>query len=203
MSTRKLIRWSGLASLLAGVLYFLAVLIHPAGEDAASMLLPAWVPAHALGAVAALFMLLGLVGLYARQVEKTGWPGLLGFILAFIGTAILGSEEFQAATLLPIIASKAPTLIEESATSSSALIFALVLLVSFVGGFLLFGIAVMRAGVLPRWSGLVLIIGLLLSFGGAVSHVISIIAAAVFGSGLAWMGYALWSSQGEAISKDA
>lgn len=195
MSTSKLIRWSGMASILAGVLYTVGTLIHPAGEDVAAIASSTWVPAHALSAAAALFMLLGLVGLYARQVEKTGWLGLLGFVLAFIGSAILGSEQFQAATLMPIIASKAPTLIEESSTSSSALIFGLVLLLSFVLGFLLFGIAVMRAGVLPRWSGLVLIIGLLLSFGGAISQVIGIIAAVVFGAGLAWMGYALWTSK--------
>jgi hypothetical protein len=33
MSPANLIRWSGLISLLAGVLYALAALLHPVGED--------------------------------------------------------------------------------------------------------------------------------------------------------------------------
>lgn len=53
----------------------------------------------------------------------------------------------------------------------------------------------MRSGVLPRWSGLVLIIGLLLTFGGQLSHGSGILAAAVLGIGLVWMGYALWSER--------
>jgi hypothetical protein len=35
MSTAKLVRGSGLISLLAGLLYALAAVLHPAGEDAA------------------------------------------------------------------------------------------------------------------------------------------------------------------------
>ena len=198
MSTAKLIRWSGLMSILAGVLYALAALLHPAGEDVTAILSSTWVPAHALGGISAVFMLLGLVGLYARQAEKAGWLGLIGFVLAFIGSALLGAEEFQAAGLMPFVAAKAPNLIDEAATlAGPLLVFLLVFLASFVLGFILFGIAAMRVGVLPRWSGLLLIIGVVLSFGDMLSHVIGIIAAVVFGLGLAWMGYALWSGKAE------
>jgi hypothetical protein len=88
MSTAKLIRWSGLISILAGVLYALGALLHPAGEDLAAYTNPNWVPAHQVYWVSAMLMLFGLVGLYARQVEKTGWLGLVGFVLAFIGTVL-------------------------------------------------------------------------------------------------------------------
>jgi hypothetical protein len=184
MSTAKLIRWSGLANILAGVLYFLAVLIHPAGEDAAAMLLPTWVPAHVLGGVSAVFLLFGLIGLYARQAEKTGWLGFIGFLLTFTGTIFLAVEEFPAATINPSI-------------PPAALVVFLMLSVPFTLGFLLFGVVTMRAGVLPRWSGLLLILGVVLLVAGSASHVIGIIAAAVFGLGLAWLGYALWSEKGE------
>lgn len=195
MVTTKLIKWSGLASVLAGVLYAFAALIHPAGEDVASILMPAWVPAHILGAASAIFMLFGFVGLYARQAEKAGWVGLTGFVLVFVGSAFLMAEEFQSVVFSPIAAVKAPTLIEESTNSGSIPVFGLVFLVSFALGFILFGIATMRSGVLPRWSGLVLIMGLLLTFGGQISHGVGIIAAIVIGGSLAWMGYALWSEK--------
>jgi hypothetical protein len=77
MSGANLIRWSGLISLLAGVLYALAAFLHPVGEDLAAINSPKWVPAHLVYWVSVILMQLGLVGLYARQVEKAGvaWPG--------------------------------------------------------------------------------------------------------------------------------
>jgi len=195
MVTTKLIKWCGLASILAGVLYAIAALVHPAGEDVASVLQPAWVPAHVLGTISAIFMLFGFVGLYARQAEKAGWVGLIGFVLVFIGSALLMAEEFQSVTVSPIAAVKAPALIDEAANSGSIPLFGLVFIISFALGFILFGIATMRAGVLPRWSGLVLIIGLCLTFGGQAAHGIGIVAAIVLSLGLAWMGFALWSEK--------
>jgi hypothetical protein len=109
-------------------------------------------------------------------------------------------EEFPAATINPSIASKAPELILDPTTQSippAALVVFLMLSVPFTLGFLLFGVVTMRAGVLPRWSGLLLILGVVLLVAGSASHVIGIIAAAVFGLGLAWLGYALWSEKGE------
>src|SRR5262247_169099 len=99
MKTQTLIRWSGMVSLLAGVLYALAALIHPAGEDVASILLSTWIPAHVIGTFSALLMLFGLTGLFVRQAVKTGWSGLVGFILAFVGSAFLMTEEAQSVTL--------------------------------------------------------------------------------------------------------
>ena len=113
MSTAKLFRWSGLASILAGVLYAFAALLHPPGEDVASILMPNWVPAHILGAVSALLTLLGLVGLYARQAEKAGWLGFLGFILFFTGSALMGFAETMSADIAPALAVKAPSMINE------------------------------------------------------------------------------------------
>jgi hypothetical protein len=81
----------------------------------------------------------------------------------------------------------------------------------FVGGFgqgyILFGVATMRAGVLPRWSGLLLIIGVLFFmnseaqlFDRALSHVIATIGDVVFGLGFAWAGYVLWSERRALVS---
>jgi hypothetical protein len=83
MSTANLIRWSGLISLLAGVLYVVGALLHPVGEDLDAVLSPNWVPAHLVYWVSVLLLQLGLVGLYARQVKQTGWLGLvwLGYAL--------------------------------------------------------------------------------------------------------------------------
>jgi len=143
-------------------------------------------------------MQLGLVGLYARQVEKAGWLGLAGFVLAFIGTGFVETILLMVSTIIPLIGAQAPTIFDQAMTPPAFL------LPVFIGGFglgyILFGVATMRAGVLPRWSGLLLIIGVsffMISegplFDRTLSHVIATIGDVVFGMGLAWAGYALWS----------
>jgi hypothetical protein len=75
----------------------------------------------------------------------------------------------------------------------------LLVVLGFSLGYILFGVATMRAGVLPRWSGLLLIVGVSLFmiseaplFDRTLSHLIVTVGDGVFGLGLAWMGYALW-----------
>ena len=202
MSTANLIRWSGLISILAGMLYALAAILHPVGEDIAAYTSPNWVPAHLVYWVSAILMLFGLVGLYARQVEKTGWLGLVGFVLAFIGTVFVSSIFFMVSTVIPLIAAETPALFDQAATPPTGAV--LVVVLGFSLGYILFSVATMRAGVLPRWSGLLLIIGVsffMISeaplFDRTLSHVIVTVGDVVFGLGLAWMGYALWSEKRE------
>ncbi len=206
MSPANLIRLSGLISLLAGILFALAAFIHPAGEDLAAYNSHNWVTAHLLGWVSLMLMQLGLVGLYARQLEKTEWIGLVGFVLAFIGTAFAGAIQFMVATIIPLVAAKATAIFDQARTPPgfAVPVFAL----GFGLGYVLFGIATMRAGVLPRWSGLLLSIGVSLFMfaevsreasllSGTVPHVIGDSGAAILSLGLMWMGYALWSERRE------
>jgi len=200
MSTGSLIRWSGLVSVVAGALYALAALLHPVGEDLAAISSPNWVPAHLLFWVSVILMLFCLVGLCARQLDKMGWLGLVSFVLAFVGTALVGGILLMVATVIPIIAIQAPALLGQAMTPPpfAAAVFTL----SFGLGYILFGVATARAGVTPRWSGFMLIIGVAFFmiaeaalFGPTLSHGIVTLGDVVFGLGLVWMGYTLWSEK--------
>lgn len=201
MSKAKLIRLSGLSSLLGGGLYALGALLHPVGEDLAAVNSPRWVPAHLVFWVSSTFILFGLVALFARQAEKTGWLGLVSFVLSFIGIALVGGLLFMVITIIPTIAAEVPELFEQAMTPPTLALGAV-----FVGyglGFILLGIATMRAGVLPRWSGGLLIIGVALSMlegspmDQTLLHVILTIGRVLFGLAFGWMGYALWSEERE------
>ena len=200
--------------MLGGVLFPLAALIHPNGEDLAAVNMPNWVPAHLLGLVSVTLIHLGLIGLYARQVEETGRLGLVGFVLAFVGGAFASTTQYVTSTVIPLIAAQAPALFDQAMTPPP---FAPpVFVLGFVLGHVLFGLATMRAGVLPHWSGLLVIIGIVLFFLGEVSflaqrlavpalqqvfelirrlRVIVLFGDVAFGLGLVWMGYALWSEK--------
>jgi hypothetical protein len=202
MSITKLIRWNGLASILAGVLYALGAILHPVGEDLASVNSPSWVTSHLVYWVSATLMLYSLVGLYARQADKAGWLGLVGFLLALIGTAFVGTIFFISSTILPLVAAGSPAIFDQVMTPPA---FAVpVLVVGFILGYILFGVATMRAGVFPRWSGPLLVLGVSLFmisemplFDLTLSHLIATFGDVIFGIGLAWMGYALWSEKRE------
>ena len=201
MSTPNLIRWSGAVCLLAGGLHIVGALLHPVGEDLAAVNSPNWVPAHLLYWASVILLLFGLVGLSARQMEKTGMFGLVGFVLAFIGTAIVGAFLFYAATTMPLVATTAPNVFVQLTAPPA---FALPLFgLTFGLGFILFSIATIRAHVLPRWSGWLLLIGILLSMAeGSPTdrtflHMIVTAGHVLFGVSLAWMGYALWSEKRE------
>jgi hypothetical protein len=219
MLTRNLIRWSGLIAVLGGVLFPVAAVIHPNGEDLAAVSMPTWVPAHLLGFVSVTLIHLSLIGLYARQVEQAGWLGLVAFVLAFVGGAFAMVIQYVTSILIPLIAAQAPALFDQAMTPPK---FAPPLFVlGFILGHVLFGLATIRAGVLPRGSGVLVVIGILLFFLGEVSflgqglsasalqqffalirklHGIVLLGDIAFGLGLAWMGYTIWKEKREIIS---
>jgi hypothetical protein len=184
--------------------------MHPAGAGLAAYHNPNWVPAHLLGWVSVMLMQLGLVGLYGRQVEEMAWLGLVGFVLAFIGTAFAGAIQFLESTVLPLVAAQASTIFVQARTPPPYAVPLLAL--GFGLGYVLFGIATMRAGVLPRWSGLLLSIGVFLfifaevirealHLSGVVPYVIGTSGQGVMALSLVWMGYALWREKREPVRR--
>src|SRR5215213_11430668 len=77
----NLVRWSGLAAMVGGVLYALFMFFHPPNEPA-GMDDALWVPVHVVWLVSILLILLGLVGLYMRYADRMGSLGLVAFLVA-------------------------------------------------------------------------------------------------------------------------
>jgi uncharacterized protein (DUF58 family) len=69
-------------------------------------------------------------------------------------------------------------------------------------GGLLFGIAMFRVGILPRWAGVLLAVGTALALVAALLPLESQPKVAVpVGLALVWLGYALWSERREPASE--
>jgi hypothetical protein len=80
VTTARLIRWAGLFAILAGTLYIVIQFVHPL-EQVASVNTASWVVVACLTVVMSLCSLIGITGLYARQVRETGLLGLAGLLL--------------------------------------------------------------------------------------------------------------------------
>jgi len=76
----NLIRWSGLAAMAGGIIFAGIQPVHPP-DVLASVTTGAWALIITLKWVMCLFFLIGISGIYARQVEQTGWLGLVGYLM--------------------------------------------------------------------------------------------------------------------------
>lgn len=196
MPSSNLIRWGGLAALLAGVSLILQQLYALVAPDQTTS---GWIAVHTLGYFGLAFGLLGQVAIYACQMNKVGRLGLTGFVLGFIGNGLTAGAAFMNTFIVPVLTAKAPDLVAPTGPLFTGPLGLVVLLSAVIValGFILFGIATMRAGVLPRWAALIVILTSWFGLAAVFSPAVFAISGAVFGLGNAWLGYAVWSGASE------
>jgi hypothetical protein len=186
--------------------------IHPP-DVLSSVTTTRWAIVHYMGIAMCLFGLLGIAGIYARQAKQTGWLGLAGYLMFSLFYALTIAYQFTEAFISPLLATEAPEFVKSllglsSGTASEMYLGGIATVYAFIGvlvllGSLLFGIATLRARILPRWAAV------LFAFGGPASaiavsllpHQLERYAAVPIGLGLAWLGYALWSERPEKVTE--
>jgi hypothetical protein len=200
MNSSRPIRWGGPAAMLGGALYValfgLTVLIYGVfAEETEGTLLGAHAFIHSLDVPMFALLVLGAVGVFARQKDRLGKVGKVGFYitLAGFGLSVLGG--------LTIIAVGFTVSDEATLGILDVITHPLAHLLYAVGS-LVFGIATYRAGVLPRGGALLAAVGPIwlfalfnLGFGGGQSFLIVFVPVVVTGLGWMWLGYALISER--------
>ncbi len=212
ITASNLIRGAGLAALVAGIIFAGIQPIHPP-DELSSVTTGTWAIITTLKTVMCLFFLAGITGIYARQVEEAGWLGLAGFLLLTLSWWLQTAYVFAEAFIMPVLATAAPQFVDSflgtiaagraSEVNLGALpaIFSLGVGIPYMLGGLLFGIAMLRAGILPRWpAGLLAVAAALTPAAALLPHAIQRLAAIPVGLALAWLGYALWSERREQAS---
>ena len=187
MSSSELIRWSGLAAVAGGVSLGIAELVALSffGFDFSQTATTGTYALYSLLImITGVLLPLGLVGLYVRQSEAAGPLGLGGFVVAFIGTVLVAGFFWSSAFVAPILAVEAPQLLAVRSLPGffrSFIVFGL--------GWLLFGVATLRAGIYPRAPAVLLIVG-------SVLIVIRLpLTSIVLDAAVAWMGYVLFTGR--------
>jgi hypothetical protein len=203
MSSKTLVRLSGLALLLSGTLIAVPIVFHPSYADSQALLRPAWVPVHIALIMSAVLGLFGLVGLYTRLRERSGWLGLSGFVSIFTGTALFVAVLSIEAFVLPALASSASgqTLLDPAGPLFSGPLNVFLLLTGgiFSLGCLLFCIFILCSEISGRWVGLLLLGGILLAFWPPLPDLFGIIGGVLLGLGFIWFGYILLATRSERV----
>jgi hypothetical protein len=206
MSSSNLIRWSGLVALIGGVLFVILDVVDfiSFGNQpfTAVATTGVWTIAQGAYIVAAIFITLGLVGLYVCQAQQTGTLGLVAFVVTFIGGMMATGSTWSEAFFGPWLSEAAPELMEAN-PAGSVITGAILSYLLFALGWFLFGLASLRAKVLPRGAAVLLMIGAVVFL--VLGFLDLPFAGVVFGAAVAWLGSALWSSSSNSalVSKTA
>ena len=153
-SLAALLRWSGLALIAGGLLRAVATVLHPSRETTATILAAEvrLVAAHVLFTLSYLLACSASPACMGTSSVRMGRLGLIGFVLAFLGTmriAVSGNFGFSA----PVLAAEAPRMIDAVNRYPPEVALNAVAFGGFVVGFVTFGVAMAKTASFPPASG--------------------------------------------------
>ncbi len=198
MGNRVLRRLGGLAAVIGGGLLAVDVGLHlftddtETAQELAGVAHEVW---HLPGIVALPLSLLGLIAIYLTQSEETGALGVWGFGLLVVGMTIgaIYSTVFHG-IFLPAIEDLQSGLFKELVDNTTTAQFVRGAVVQGLGlglGAILFGVATIRAKVLPAIAGWMFIAAALLAAANQAFAEAQLISRTLFAAGFIWFGVAL------------
>jgi hypothetical protein len=202
ITATTLSRAAGVAAAAAGLIFIGVQINHPP-MDVASVTTTEWVVRNSLKVLMAALALAGITGMYLLQVKKSGLLGLLGYLIFGAGYLVMMSVAFVGAYVLPTLADSAPGYVNDilavaaggTATGDIGLMKTAIAIEGFtyLGGGLVFGIALYRARVLARWAAALLAAGTLATIAiPMVPQSFERPFAFPTGVALVGLGYSLW-----------
>lgn len=185
MSSSTLFRLSGLAGILSGSAFIIdQVLIDMLWADS--------LIANTIGFLSSVLGLYALTGLYLYQREASGSPGMIGYALNFSGLTLLVGVVFANNYILSQLSEEA---VEGLFAGPTRLVF-VVIAVFYLIGVAVFGVAIIRAGRLPRLAAWLYMLGWMpVALAPFFPDLLVTIGAVLAGGSIAWFGYALWSDK--------
>ena len=205
ITTTKLTRAAGLSAVVAGLLFTAVQIKHP-HLDVAFVTTTEWTIRQSMKVLMSALSLVGITGMYLRQVRQTGVLGLLGYVVFSAGYLVMLSIEVVGLCVLPSLAHSAPGYVSDvlavatggTATGDIGLMQPLSLLsgIGYMAGGVIFGIALFRAGILARWASALLAVGTAATMAiPLLPQVNQRLFAIPTGVALVGLGYSLWREQ--------
>jgi hypothetical protein len=206
ITTTKLTRAAGVAAAVGGLLYIGVQINHP-HLDLALMTTTEWKVRQTMKVLFASLSLVGITGMYLRQVTRAGVLGLIGYLVLALGFLLMLCTEVIGVVVVPTIAGTSSGYVSDvlavsvpggHATGDIGLMgpFSQVAGVGYLAGGLLFGIALFRARILARWAAALLAVGAVATLAiPLLPHVNFRLFAIPTGVAMVGLGYSLWREQ--------
>ena len=194
MDSRKFIRGGGLLLIASGLALGYSYISHPHHMPPEVIASPSWIIIHGIFAFSIAGGLLGTTALYALSASRTGWTGLCGYILLFVGMMMIFGLDYYEVFIAPFLALNFPQVIETYGAGDTMGAVAVAFPVAgmcTVIGYALLGFAWKRSGDLPHFAANGLI-ATSIAFGVGLSPIggilVAQITAAFFGASLIIVG---------------
>ena len=178
--TITLTKLTGAAGLcaVAGGLLFIGVQINHPRLEATFVTTTEYAVRETVKIVMSVLSLIGITGIYLRQVKLTGALGLLGYVAFGAGYLAILSTQIIGVVVLPFLVNSEPGYVNDVLTVAGGgaatgdvgqfTAFSQVAGITFLAGGFLFGIALFRTGLLARWAAALLAVGCLATVARAV-----------------------------------
>src|SRR4051812_10808821 len=205
ITATTLSRASGVAAVAGGLLFIAVQIKHPLLDAPFST-----TTEYAVRETAKIFMavlsLVGVTGIYLRQVRQTGVLGLVGYLVLAVGYLGIFGSQVVGVFVLPTLAAAEPGFVNDVfavAVSRPPVgdVGPLPVLImgggfAYVAGNILFGIALFRARVLPRWAAALLTVGAVAILATSqLPELTQRLFAIPVSVALVGLGYSLWRAQ--------
>jgi uncharacterized membrane protein YedE/YeeE len=204
ITTTKLTRAAGLAAVVAGLLYIAVQIKHP-HLDATFAKTTEYAVREAVKILMTVLSLIGITGIYLRQVKQTGVLGLIGYVMFGVGYLAILCVQAVGVFVLPTLAASQPGYVNDVfavVTSGTPIgdIGAVQTLIqgglAYIIGGTIFGIALFRANILPRWAAVLLSVGAVATLATSqLPELTQRLFPIPVGVALIALGYSLWREQ--------
>ena len=195
MTGHTLVRWGGPANIVSGAITAVFWFVHPGRDGLSAETAGRWMAVNGSFILVLVACLLGLVALYARQHAQVGTLGALGFLAAFVGSALFIGAGTLDTFVAPVLHAEAPALLALDGPlfggpigglfGAAGMLFGL--------GFVAFGVATARGGVLPAIPAVMVALGSpILGLSPLMPWGARVVGCALFGVGSVWLGWMLW-----------
>ncbi|HSK66927.1 MAG TPA: hypothetical protein VK888_08360 [Anaerolineales bacterium] len=191
MTLQRQLRWGGLWIMVVSLLWSITSIMVYIGRHNTAI--------QAVYFAGYTGLILTCTIIHITQARRAGMFGLVAYLLSVLCLVYANSVTFLTLAELAGIEGAEQAL---DAVAGNQIMH-LVIYGNFLG-LILLGLSVAQAGGLPRWSGILIALGMALQFPaqfamdltGPLFFIFMVCGMVIFGAGLIWIGWSLWSSKG-------
>ncbi len=194
MKTQTVFRLGALAALVTAVGIGVGEVIYIFGLGSVETVAYEW-----FSIVITIFQVFAVIALYTVQVKRGTILTFIGFVLLMVGLMFYLMDSVGDLGVLTGLLTQ--TQLDQAGQINSFIVLGAIANWSLNVGTIIFGYGTFRAGVFPRWAGILLLfvgVAIILRDIPGVESMFAVLSVVAWG----WLGWALWTNPNPAMTTD-